>query len=241
MEGIALPDWVKIYLAIGFVCLVHEKSPIHEWAKDRPLMAFLIFFTIPLVLLSKLFLGVSIVILFLFLIFSFFRKDNKKKPKIHLSEIYGSDDPSVPNLLWPYLDICIYFANNYEREDLTNQIRAFRSNIGLKYPGEFDPPEWLSFDGLSDNYPREQSIYDILYNYIIDDEYPNSLLKDGLELTAADALKVLPEKVVEFFRPLGCLTNNEYEEMIFVMAMYKAFQFIEGKRSRSGVNHHYQP
>jgi uncharacterized membrane protein len=271
-DGSSLPIWVCVYLAIGIAALVHERSPLHEWAEANPGRAFAIYLFLPMLFLFKKVLALVVLIVIFLVVFSLFR--GKIDPSSTDENVLGHDSadeihdlesskftrPEVnknlqtltpffsvekiiglgqPTAAWPYVDVCIYFAKNFTADDLMSKVQAFRTKIGLKYPGEFDPPEWMSFDFLSDDYPREQEIYDILFDYIIDGQYPNCLVKDGLELTVAFVAKALPVHMTKFFKPLELLTAEEYEEAVFSMAMYKAMQMIKCNHSLKGVNLQY--
>ncbi len=272
-DGSSLPIWIVIYLAIGIVALVHERSPLHEWAQASPGRALAIYLFLPMLFLFKKMLALVVLVVILLVVFSLFRGEddssttdesvlsNGSADVIHELESSKFARPEVNNNLqthnpssqvekiiglgkptaaWPYVDVCIYFAKNFNVDELMAKVQAFRTKIGLKYPGEFDPPEWMSFEFLSDDFRRQQEIYDILYDYIIDGEYPNYLVKDELELTVADVAKELPAHMTNFFKPLELLTAEEYEEAVSIMAMYKAMHMIKRKHSLMGVNSQYE-
>lgn len=272
-DGSSLPIWVGIYLVIGIVALVHERSPLHEWAQVSPGRALAIYLFLPMLFLFKKVSALVVLAVILLVVLSLFRVKNgpsttdesvlshdsadeinelesSKFARPQVNENLQTHNPSSqvekvvglgqPTVAWPYVDVCIYFAKNFNADELMSKVQAFRTKIGLKYPGEFDPPEWMSFEFMSDDFPRQQEIYDILYDYIIDGQYPNSLVRDGLELTVADVAKELPVHMTTFFKPLELLAVEEYEEAVSIMAMYKAMQMIKRQHSLKGVNLQYE-
>ena len=76
-DGTSAPLWLLVYIPIALVALVHEESPLHDWANSQPLIALGTFFMLPIVFLFKKLLAVIVlVVIFLFLLRLFRKSDS---------------------------------------------------------------------------------------------------------------------------------------------------------------------
>lgn len=140
----------------------------------------------------------------------------------------------------PFIDVAISYALAYKEDVLRDAIRRIAYNVDFRHPGEYDPPEWMSFVGLSDDYDRTQSMYDMVLGYVTDYRYP---LNDDVakSKTCRDLIPGLEKNLCDYFQSFRLLKPVDQYDVLLGLVLYEAVTIIINKAKRQGVHKNYSP